>query len=618
MRPYWCKEQSIQDTNRRPVILCEYAHAMGNSGGCFAEYWKHFHDPDIPRMQGGFVWDLIDQGILLESNQHGDKRIGYGYGGDFGDEPNSGNFCCNGLFGPDRSPHPSAFEVKICQSPIQVSIVPSVDDDMIYLDIRNYRQFIDFSDFEILFRLSSSISSSNQMNSYADINMYQYPFRPMDNTLIPLSNIFSVFEPFDDSKLASKGKSSSLLALLKILDTSMENLCYLSDLWIEVLVRTKHATPWIPAGHEVYRCSVNDPCIFEFINNKYKLPRIQYEISRNDNRSITVTEEEDYLVVSWSIKAVMRISLQTGNIFDWHSSRGEELLRDLTNCLYRAPTDNDKGGLLLSYANQWDACGLRYLNTSKNSVKILSNFALPSGNVEIKISKVLAPSVQVDLPQSYSVITTYTCYVDGSVKISSIIHLPHHSPPLPRCGLYFSMPSKYDYVSWYGLGPYEAYDDRKECVYQGKFNDRVENLHTPYIAPQENGRRADPKLICLRDSLQGNGLLIVTNIDKDLMREDPTGWGFNASFYSLDDLCDKTHDFELQSHGNIYVNIDCKSMGVGGYDSWTPNVESEYLIDDIDKPIEMSVLLKPINHGQSKSLIYNQIKIGKYKSAQLA
>ena len=99
---------------KRPLILCEYAHAMGNSGGNLADYWAAFRDPDMPRLQGGFIWDLADQGLR--------KRLGahlsfWAYGGDFGELPTDETFCLNGLLFPDRSPKPSWLEAAAVQRP---------------------------------------------------------------------------------------------------------------------------------------------------------------------------------------------------------------------------------------------------------------------------------------------------------------------------------------------------------------------------------------------------------------------------------------------------------------------------------------------------------------------
>ncbi|MGC8400982.1 glycoside hydrolase family 2 TIM barrel-domain containing protein [Enterobacter mori] len=94
----------------RPLILCEYAHAMGNSFGGFARYWQAFRSH--PRLQGGFVWDWVDQ-ALTKKDENG--KPFWAYGGDFGDKPNDRQFCLNGLVFPDRTPHPALYEAQRAQ-----------------------------------------------------------------------------------------------------------------------------------------------------------------------------------------------------------------------------------------------------------------------------------------------------------------------------------------------------------------------------------------------------------------------------------------------------------------------------------------------------------------------
>jgi len=102
----------------RPLVLCEYMHAMGNSCGGFQDYWNAIDA--WPALQGGCVWDWVDQG-LLETDDEGNQY--WAYGGDFGDKPNDGNFCCNGLVQPDRSPNPSLLEAKKAYQPVGITAV---------------------------------------------------------------------------------------------------------------------------------------------------------------------------------------------------------------------------------------------------------------------------------------------------------------------------------------------------------------------------------------------------------------------------------------------------------------------------------------------------------------
>src|SRR5690606_3796246 len=109
--PKWSLKKWIgMPDETRPLILCEYAHAMGNSFGGFAKYWQAFRDH--PRLQGGFVWDWVDQ-ALTKKDDNGNPF--WAYGGDCGDTPNDRQFCLNGLVFPDRTPHPALFEAQRAQ-----------------------------------------------------------------------------------------------------------------------------------------------------------------------------------------------------------------------------------------------------------------------------------------------------------------------------------------------------------------------------------------------------------------------------------------------------------------------------------------------------------------------
>ncbi|MEF1302791.1 glycoside hydrolase family 2 TIM barrel-domain containing protein, partial [Vibrio owensii] len=122
--PKWAIKKWVSLPNEtRPLILCEYAHAMGNSLGSFNDYWDAFRD--YPRLQGGFIWDWVDQGLSQwdENGQHF-----WAYGGDFGDEINDRQFCINGLIFPDRTVHPTLEEAKYCQRMITVSLQEQTKD----------------------------------------------------------------------------------------------------------------------------------------------------------------------------------------------------------------------------------------------------------------------------------------------------------------------------------------------------------------------------------------------------------------------------------------------------------------------------------------------------------
>src|SRR5580698_1357567 len=132
----WAEANDPAD--RRPMILCEYSHAMGNSNGSLADYWDAFEAHH--GLQGGFIWEWCDHGITRHTD---DGRAYFAYGGDFGDEPNDKNFCCDGIVGADRLPHPALWEFKTLAQPIAVSWL---NQDTGEVEIRSKRDFTSLAD----------------------------------------------------------------------------------------------------------------------------------------------------------------------------------------------------------------------------------------------------------------------------------------------------------------------------------------------------------------------------------------------------------------------------------------------------------------------------------------
>ena len=130
----------------RPLILCEYSHAMGNSNGGLSDYYAAFERHD--RLQGGFVWEWIDHGIR-QADARG--REHWLYGGDFGEQPHDANFCADGLVWPDRTPHPAVNELKFLAQPVRVE---AVDATRGRFKIRNLHDFVDLSRYRGAWELS--------------------------------------------------------------------------------------------------------------------------------------------------------------------------------------------------------------------------------------------------------------------------------------------------------------------------------------------------------------------------------------------------------------------------------------------------------------------------------
>ena len=188
----------------RPVILCEYSHAMGNSNGCLAEYWQAFED--TPGLQGGFIWEWWDHG-LVQALPDGTER--WAYGGDFGDEPNDGNFCIDGLVLPDRTPKPALYEHQALAAPVTFAL----DDDRIV--VSNRRWFRDLADLTAAWSLDvDGVATSSGPFPLPGVGPREH------------ATVTHPIEPAD----RPDGPGEAHLT---------------------VTVSLAHATPWAPAGHVV-------------------------------------------------------------------------------------------------------------------------------------------------------------------------------------------------------------------------------------------------------------------------------------------------------------------------------------------------------------------------------
>lgn len=183
----------------RPIILCEYQHAMGNSNGSLDEYWGLFES--TPGLQGGFIWELWDHGL----DPDGDGR--YRYGGDLGGEPHDGEYCIDGLLFPDRTPHPAMFEARALFSPLRT--VADTQDGTIRL--RNAQTFATTESLRVRLRAETTTGPTEWTPTAMPV------LAPGETASIPLSEALT---------------GPAIIALT-------------------ISVSTAHATPWAPAETEL-------------------------------------------------------------------------------------------------------------------------------------------------------------------------------------------------------------------------------------------------------------------------------------------------------------------------------------------------------------------------------
>ncbi len=428
--PKWSIKKWIgMPDENRPLILCEYAHAMGNSFGGFHKYWAAFRQH--PKLQGGFVWDWVDQS-LIGHDERGQPFSAYG--GDFGDRPNDRQFCMNGLVFADRTPHPALYEAQRAQQFFQFSLLRETP-------------------------LQVEVAS-------------EYLFRTSDNERL----IWTVKQ---DGHVLARGEAlldiSPQGKQLIVLD-DLPTVTRSGDVWLTVKVQQIAATPWSEAGHICAWDQWQLPGMLDVPENtaKGEAPRLEatadsFEIRQRSQR--------------WSF------SRKTGLLTQWWEDDKATLLSPLQDSFTRAPLDNDIGVSEATridpnaWVERWKAAGMYDLEAQ-----------LLNCDAQALEQEVLLRTVHRWTHQNRTLFISRKTYrIDdrGELHITVDVDVAFGTPAPARIGLTCQLAEIEPKVSWLGLGPHENYPDRKQSALFDKWQLPLAEMYTPYVFPTENGLRCD-------------------------------------------------------------------------------------------------------------------------------
>ncbi|CAO1943068.1 unnamed protein product [Urochloa humidicola] len=508
----------------RPLILCEYSHAMGNSNGNIDAYWMAIDNTF--GLQGGFIWDWVDQGLLKE-NSDGSKF--WAYGGDFGDTPNDLNFCLNGIVWPDRTIHPAVHEVKYLYQPIKISST----DNMLKIENRHFFDTTEALDFSWILQGDGCILGSGSLN--------------VPNLAPQTSHLINM-------------ESSPWFALWST--------CAVKEVFLSVNVKQRYQTQWAKDGHLLASAQLCLPQKNGFVPHAIAF----------SSRPLVCEHTGDSVIISKNDAWKIKVNSQLGTIDSWKINGVELMSKGILPCFWRAPTDNDKGGFYTKpYVSQWREASLDNVSfySSQFSVKELRDntvelstvyYGLP-GNLPKPDGAALSQAPESTL---FQVNMVCRIYESGDVVLEYEVNPKADLPPLPRVGVVFNAEKSLSHVTWYGRGPFECYPDRKAAAQIGVYESSVEDLHVPYIVPGECGGRADVRWVALRNA-DGLGLYASVHGESPPMQ-------MSASYYGTAELDRATHVHKLVKGDDIEVHLDHRHMGLGGDDSWTPCVHEQYLL----------------------------------------
>ena len=442
---HWGYEPNHKEWLDKPVICCEYGHAMGNGPGNLKEYWETFYKYD--RLQGGCIWEWMDHGIRQRT---ADGVEYFAYGGDFGDLPNDGNFVMDGLVFSDRTPSPGLTEYKKVLEPVETEAVDLVAGKV---RLTNRYDFVSLDGLVLAW------------NVVADGKVLQSGSLPIPRIAARQNKVLSI--PYGMPKHPAPGMEYRL------------NLQF-------VLAA---AATWAPAGHEVAWAQFPLP-VKRAAASAVKLSDIPPLWWNDKGNSVRVVGGDFELVFDKVF----------GILSSW-MWQGTELIRKGPQLhFWRAPTDNDRG-FGMPMEKEWRASWIHRLQHRIEEVQMKE---IREKVLRISVSSRIAPPTR---NLSFLCDYTYTIYGSGDILIEA--HgVPQGEWPkmIPRIGLQMALPENMDVVSWYGRGPGESYADSKEANRVGLYASTVDGLYTPYAFPQENGNRTDTQCVAFTN-LRGLGMM---------------------------------------------------------------------------------------------------------------
>jgi beta-galactosidase/evolved beta-galactosidase subunit alpha len=482
----------------KPHLLSEYGHAMGNGPGNLKEYWDVIKS--YPRLQGGFVWEWLDHGLRFPG---GSRPGAFAYGGDFGDDPNDGNFVITGLLFPDRTPSPALRELAKAQQPVDITLV----DPAGKLEVSNGYDFLALSELEANWSL-------------------------LDGGVLAAQGILGPLS-------AGPGETETVLVgPLPRLE---------GEAVLEVSLRTRLDSPWSPAGHEVaweqFVLPAAPPGEEGGADHVAPSAAPPHRSTQWPAPRVTVIEDGDRLVV---VAGSNTAEFAGGRLVSWIAAGNELIDQPPQLELWRAPIDNDMRGLWVpAVAEEWAAAGLHHLQHRVDGVESRSS----DGGAEIVVTTRVAPP-----SLAWCVHCTYRYVFDGLGRLAiSVEGRPEGDGPatFARTGLVTALVPSLREVDWYGLGPHETYPDSKTAGRLGRHRASVAELETPYVVPQENGHRSDVRWCQVSDGHRG---IVVAGAPM---------FGFSAHPWSTQALAKALHQDELVPEPRTWLHLDHRQYGLG-------------------------------------------------------
>jgi beta-galactosidase len=510
----WAKRNQGSTKELRPLIMCEFSHAMGNSNGSLHDYWAAIETNH--GLQGGFIWEWIDHGILTKTKAGAEFCA---YGGHFGDEPNDGAFIADGLVWPDRTPHPAMREVKALWQEVAATIVnPS--------------------------RGTVRVQNNRWTTSLADLDG-RYELL-VDGAVVAKGVIAT------RTLQARKSQTVTISVPKEFKDSDAE-------LHANLVWNLRKNTAWAEKGHEVARSQVAFRESWE--RNGAATAKSKGDLAKHLEPGKTVKGSK------WGNQFTLAAAGFEAQL-DGYSGNVEQILVDGTPILsdpfhlrvWRSRIDNDgvePGTLgIPGVHTRWKTQGLDRISTHCDGVTINR-----AGSI-LSTQTITAPGIPTPLLHRQ----TLTMSSAGVLTFNHDLTMSEEWDDIARLGLGASLVRGFEELLWLGRGPGETAADRKTGEPIGLWSSTVTQQYVPYMRPQDHGHHHDTRWFALRNGAQS----IRIDAQSHLL-------SFAARKHSDEMLQAATIPPELEPNGETYVYLDHRLRGVGT-GSCGPDTLPEYRI----------------------------------------
>lgn len=472
-------------------------------------------------MQGGFIWDWVDQGLLTQDEE---GRPFWAYGGDFGPDtvPSDGNFCINGLVDPDRGIKPALLEVK-----------------KVYQYIKFHPE-----------NLARGMIGIENKYDFISTDRFVFNWNIKGDGEVVASGVFNEVQLAPDEKI-------------KVQADMNFDLVPGTEYFLTVSASLKEDDGLVPAGTVLAAEQFELPIYQAAPDKQEQLPALQID----DQEAMINIQGEGFSVSFDKTK---------GQLTSYKLGEKEMLMSGPEPVLWRAPIDNDFGNDMPVRSRMWREAG-----ADRKVVKAEVSTPI-EGQVQIAFDFEL-PNKEGETIATYR--STYVVKGDQSIEVDNHFAMTSDElPEIPRMGMTLIMPREFDQMTWLGRGPHESYQDRKTSAFVDRYSGSVADQYYAYVRPQENGNKTDVRWMSVTNTagegllFKGKQLLEVSahhNVLEDFESPRRTDGRLPEGERPV-----QRHINDVVERDLTAVDIDLKQMGLGGDTSWGAWTHTQYRLTE--------------------------------------